>query len=95
MTDFIALLSAYYLCDAFVIHRPLSLNPSELAACMGRYEAVKAAFAQDGDLSPPGSPNAEPQRRAAYAAFKAWELANGHLVTELRAEALREVLEQE
>ena len=91
MTDLIALLSSYYFCDALVSHRPLSLNPEELATCMGRYEAVKDAFT-DGPLFPPGSASAEPQRRAAYAAFKAWELANGELVTELRAEALREVL---
>ena len=90
LSDFIALLTLYYTCDALVVHRPLSLNPEELAQCMGYYEAVKAEFA-DGPLAPPGTRTAEAQRRAAYAAFKAWELENGTLVTTLRENAMAEV----
>lgn len=86
MSELVALLSAYYLCDAMVVHRPLSLNPAELAQCMSHYEAVKASFS-DHPLAPPGTKAAEAQRRAAYTAFKAWELNNGTLVTTLRANA--------
>ena len=91
MTEFIALLTLYYGCDALVSVRPLSLNPEDLGRCMGVYEAVKSEFSE-GPLPPPGTRDAEAQRRQAYAAFKAWELDNGDLVTTLRQEAREKIL---
>ncbi len=86
-----SILMLYYMCDAIVVHRPLSLSPPELAECIGYYEAVKAEFSE-GPLQPPGKAEAEAQRRAAYAAFKAWEADNETLVATMRAQARARVL---
>lgn len=75
---FIALLSAYYLCDAAATLQPLP--PSTAQACAAHYEAVKATFRPASDSSPAA-------RRAAYLRFKAWETENPDLVAHLRRQA--------
>lgn len=69
MTEFLRVLALYYACDSAAALRPLT--PSEWAACMVHYDAVKAQF--------DGTSNVD-----RYRAFKAWELENGALVAQLR-----------
>lgn len=78
MTTFIALVSAYYMCDAAAAQHPL---PPDLAqGCAAQYEAVKAEFIDDAETGPQA-------RRMGYLRFKAWERANPDLVARLRADA--------
>lgn len=79
---FLALLSAYYLCDAAATLRPLT--PAAAQACAAHYEAVKAAFQPEAEQTPTA-------RRLAYLRFKAWEEANPDIVGRLRDEAARRV----
>ena len=88
MQNFFLILSLYYGCDALIAHKPLSLTPTQLAQCLGYYEEVKAAFSADGHLPRSGTPQAEPVRRAAYAAFKTWEQEHALFTDALRAEAV-------
>jgi hypothetical protein len=83
MTPFLALLSAYYLCDAAATIQPLP--PSVAQSCAARYEAVKAHFRDDGATSPAA-------RIRSYVRFKAWEEANPALVARLKAEARADAL---
>ncbi|MEM1428028.1 MAG: hypothetical protein AAGG09_01075 [Pseudomonadota bacterium] len=77
-TSFLALLSAYYLCDAAAMLQPLP--PSTAQSCAAHYEAVKSVFgARTGD-----SPA---DRRSAYLRFKAWEAENADTVGRLREKA--------
>lgn len=78
MTPFFALLSAYYLCDAAAALRPLTM--SEIARCVGHYEAVKAEFADPAETGPDA-------RLQTYRRFKAWEAQNAETVARLKAEA--------
>jgi hypothetical protein len=78
MTPFIALLSAYYLCDATAAMRPLA--PAAAQRCAAKYEAVRTQFEPDGAFGPQA-------RRLSYIRFKAWEAQNADLVDRLRAEA--------
>ncbi|MEM9247084.1 MAG: hypothetical protein AAGB05_00155 [Pseudomonadota bacterium] len=75
---FLALLSAYYLCDATATLRPLS--PDTAQTCAAQYEAVKARFGTSSDPTPAA-------RQAAYLRFKAWEASNVRLVERMRSEA--------
>jgi hypothetical protein len=82
--QFLALLLAYYSCDAAAqAQQPLG---GDRLACVETYEEVKSWFAPL-DPAPPGTPEYGPQRIATYEAFTAWEAANAELVEELRAEA--------
>jgi hypothetical protein len=80
MSSFLALLSAYYLCDAAAALHPLP--PDEALACAARYEAVRSRFA---DSPAPGPAD----RRASYLRFKAWEASNVETVSRMKAEAAR------
>jgi hypothetical protein len=82
--QFLALLLAYYSCDAAAqAQQPLG---GDRLACVETYEEVKSWFAPL-DPAPPGTPEYGAQRIATYEAFRAWEAANAELVEELRAEA--------
>jgi hypothetical protein len=82
--QFLALLLAYYSCDAAAqAQQPLG---GDRLACVETYEEVKSWFAPL-DPAPPGTPDYAAQRIATYEAFRAWEAANAELVEELRAEA--------
>lgn len=78
MPPFLALLSAYYLCDAAAALHPIP--PATAQACAAHYEAVKATFLEEGETGPAA-------RTEAYRRFKAWEAANADLVDHLRDEA--------
>jgi hypothetical protein len=84
MSDFLALLLAYYTCDA-AAQTQEPLGPDRLA-CVATYEAVKDHFAPL-DPAPLGTPEYGAERIATYLAFRAWEEANAEIVAELRAEA--------
>ncbi len=74
--SFIALLTAYYFCDAAATLHPMA--PGTAQGCAASYEAVKSAF-RDG---------AGPaERQAAYLRFKDWETRNDRLVQRMRARA--------
>ena len=81
---FLLALSFYYGCDALLEAQPMRLAPDQLARCGGYYEAVKSAFVAADALPPPGRPEAEATRRAAFAAFKVWERENALLTRALR-----------
>lgn len=84
MSEFLALLLAYYTCDAAAqTQEPLG---DERLACVETYEAVKGWFAPL-DPAPVGTAEYGAQRIETYRAFRAWEAANPDLVAELRAEA--------
>jgi hypothetical protein len=81
---FLALLLAYYTCDAAAqTQEPLG---SQRLACVETYEAVKRYFAPL-DPAPAGTPDYGQQRIETYRAFTAWEAANAELVADLRAAA--------
>ena len=86
MPEFLTLLSLYYACDAMMAHKPLSLTGQQLEQCSAYYDAIKAEFAET-PLPAAGTRAGVDARRAAYLAFKVWELENGTLVTTMRAEA--------
>lgn len=84
MAEFLALLLAYYTCDAAAqSQEPLG---SERLACMATYEEVKGWFAPL-DPAPFGTPEYGAERIATYRAFTAWEAENADIVAELRAQA--------
>jgi hypothetical protein len=84
LAEFLALLLAYYTCDAAAqSQEPLG---SERLACMATYEEVKGWFAPL-DPAPVGTPEYGAQRIATYRAFTAWEAENAEIVAELRADA--------
>lgn len=84
MAEFLALLLAYYTCDAAApTQEPLG---GDRLACVETYEDVKSWFAPL-DPAPYGTPEYGAQRIATYQAFQAWEAENADLVAELRAEA--------
>lgn len=88
MAEFLALLLAYYTCDAAAqTQEPLG---GQRLACVETYEEVKAFFAPL-DAAPYGTPEYGSQRIETYRAFSAWEAANAEVVAELRAEALERV----
>lgn len=84
MTSFLALLSAYYICDATAAARVM--QPDEVRACTGIYEQVKGHFLEDA-LAPAGTVERAEQMRAAYGAYRGWVSDNAGLVAEMRAEA--------
>jgi hypothetical protein len=82
--QFLALLLAYYTCDAAAqTQEPMG---SERMACVETYEEVKAFFAPL-DPAPVGTAEYGAQRIETYRAFIAWEEANAEVVAALRAEA--------
>lgn len=84
MGEFLALLLAYYTCDAAAqSQQPLS---SDRLACVETYEAVKAWFAPL-DEAPLGTPDYAAARIETYRAFRAWEAENADVVEAVRAEA--------
>lgn len=82
MTEFLAILSIYYMCDAAAATR--ALTAEEVSFCTQRYEAVKNHF-RDDEQAIPGTPEYAAETRAAYEEFKNWEAANPDLVARLRA----------
>ncbi len=88
MGEFLALLLAYYACDAAAqSQEPLG---GQRLACVETYEKVKAFFAPLNP-SPIGTPEWGAERIETYRAFSAWEEENAEVVAELRAEALGRV----
>ncbi|MCU4654879.1 hypothetical protein N8I71_18735 [Roseibacterium sp. SDUM158016] len=88
MEQFLALLLAYYTCDAAAqTQEPLG---GDRLACVETYEEVKAWFAPL-DPAPVGTAEYGAERIATYRAFSAWEEENAEIVAELRAEALAAV----
>ncbi|MEJ6391422.1 hypothetical protein [Gymnodinialimonas ulvae] len=84
MGEFLALLLAYYTCDAAAqSQQPLS---GDRLACVDTYEAVKAFFIPLNE-APFGTPEHAAQRVEAYIAFSAWEAENADVVADLRAAA--------
>jgi hypothetical protein len=84
MGEFLALLLAYYTCDAAAqTQEPLG---ADRLACMATYEEVKGFFAPLTP-APRGTPEYGAQRIETYRAFSAWEAENAEIVAELRAEA--------
>jgi hypothetical protein len=84
MTQILALLSFYYLCDQAAATRGLA--PHEVARCMATYERMKLEFI-DEEPARIGTPARVRQSRLGYRGFKAWEAANPDLVRDMRAEA--------
>ena len=84
MEQFLALLLAYYTCDA-AAQTQTPLGGARLA-CVETYEEVKGYFAPL-DPAPMGTAEYAAQRIATYRAFRAWETENAEIVAELRAEA--------
>ena len=86
MGEFLALLLAYYTCDAAAqTQEPLG---GDRLACVATYEQVKSFFAPL-DPAPVGTPEYGAERIAPYRAFRAWEAENAELVAALRAQAAR------
>ena len=84
MAEFLALLLAYYTCDAAAqTQEPLG---GQRLACVEIYEEVKGYFAPL-DPAPIGTPEYGAERIATYRAFSAWEAENAETVAGLRAEA--------
>ena len=84
MGEFLALLLAYYTCDAAAqAQQPLG---GDRLACVETYEEVKAFFAPLIE-APHGTPEWGEQRIQTYVAFSTWEDENPDLVAELRAQA--------
>jgi hypothetical protein len=84
MEQFLALLFAYYTCDAAAqAQQPLG---GDRLACVETYEEVKAFFAPL-DPAPFGTPEYGAQRIETYVAFSTWEAENADVVAALRAEA--------
>jgi len=84
MSEFLALLLAYYTCDAAAqTQEPLG---GQRLACVETYEAVKSYFAPLDEARPGTAAHAE-NRIAAYVAFSAWEAENADTVAALRREA--------
>jgi hypothetical protein len=88
MGEFLALLLAYYTCDAAAqSQQPLG---SDRLACVETYEAVKGYFAPL-NAAPIGTPEYGAERIETYRAFRAWEEENAQVVAELREVALGRV----
>lgn len=84
MSEFLALLLAYYTCDAAAqTQEPLG---GDRLACVETYEEVKSYFAPLSP-APPGTVEYGADRIATYVAFSAWEEANAETVAELRRAA--------
>jgi len=84
MAEFLAILLAYYTCDAAAqMQEPLG---GERLACVETYEEVKDYFAPL-DPAPPGTAAWGAERTQTYVAFSAWEEENAELVAELRERA--------
>ena len=88
MSEFLTVLSFYYLCDSTAAVRPMS--GEEIFRCTQAYETVKVYFVPDFELEPIGTLARFRQMQQGYHGFKAWERDNPELVKELRqnAEAL-------
>jgi hypothetical protein len=84
MEQFLALLLAYYTCDAAAqTQTPLG---GDRLLCVETYEEVKGFFAPL-DPAPVGTEGYGAQRIETYVAFSDWEAENAEVVAELRAEA--------
>lgn len=91
MSEFLAVLAVFYMCNASAEVRVLSAG--EAVACNGAFEMVKAHFAR---APPPGtSRSSKPNVHdtGAYLAFKRWEIDNAELVEEMQREARFELRE--
>jgi hypothetical protein len=88
LEQFLALLLAYYTCDAAAqTQEPLG---GRRLACVETYEEVKDFFAPL-DPAPVGTAEYGLQRIETYRAFSAWEAENPEIVAELRAAAAEAV----
>jgi hypothetical protein len=84
MGEFLALLLAYYTCDAAAqAQQPLG---GDRLACVETYEQVKAFFTPL-PAAAFGTPEYAAQRIEAYRAFTEWEAENADVVADLRAQA--------
>ena len=90
MSEFLDILSIYYVCDALAALRPL--DAAEATDCVETYETVKRHFL-DVALAPFGTPERAEQMRRAYMDFLAWQNANAGLVSDLRTAAEARALE--
>ena len=84
LAEFLALLLAYYTCDAAAQSQE-PMGPERMA-CVETYEEVKSYFAPLTP-APRGTPQYGAERIATFQAFRAWEADNAALVATLRAEA--------
>ncbi|MEL7212906.1 MAG: hypothetical protein AAGK92_09610 [Pseudomonadota bacterium] len=85
MSDFLAILALYYICDSTAALRPMS--GEEIRRCTDTYETVKTYFVPSFDLAPPGSLARFEQMQKGYLGFKSWEADNPDIVAHLRQEA--------
>lgn len=89
MSEFLTILSLYYICDATAALRPMTRD--EIASCTRTYETVKTHFVTERDLAPRGTAERIAQMQAAYLAFQDWEAENADLVREMQDDAMAEV----
>lgn len=85
MSEFLAVLAFYYICDSTAALRPMSAE--EVMRCTKAYETVKTYFVPDFELAPRGSLARFSQMQAGYKGFKAWETDNPALVADMRSAA--------
>lgn len=85
MSEFLAVLAFYYICDSTAALRPMS--GEEVLRCTKAYETVKTYFAPEFDLAPRGSLARFSQMQEGYLGFKTWEAENPDLVAQMRREA--------
>ncbi|MDA7426356.1 hypothetical protein [Thalassococcus lentus] len=84
MTNFLAMMTLYYMCDQAAAFR--GLTPDEVTNCMANYERMKLEFIDERPAAL-GSAERAKQIRLGYRGFKAWEAANPELVLQMRQEA--------
>jgi hypothetical protein len=82
MAQFLALLTLYYACDSVAGKRPMT--SSEVLLCMEHYSAVKSHFDVAPNSAGADSSERAGSNRAAYLAFKTWEVEHADLVQSLR-----------
>lgn len=84
MSNLIALVSLYYMCDQAAAQRVMTAF--EVSRCMATYEQIKLEFIDETPAAL-GSVERAAQSRLGYRGFKAWEAAHPDLVRRLRSEA--------
>ncbi|WP_224825480.1 hypothetical protein [Cognatishimia sp. MH4019] len=89
MSDFLAVLALYYICDSTAALRPMS--GEEVLRCTQTYETVKTYFVPSFDLAPRGSLARFEQMQHGYLGFKSWEADNPDIVADLRQKAERAI----
>lgn len=89
MTDILALLAAYYACDAVTTSRMLTVHEAQI--CAAAYDSVKVQFLTEEEAQALMGLGYADRARAlltGYHRFKAWEGQNPEQVTALRRELL-------